>query len=71
MSQPFECKPGDIVQADPQTSTWGPCLVVVEHNQPWGIPGFTSIPRSGRVYTRLKWEEIRPTGGVVVFDELV
>lgn len=70
MSEPFLVAVGDIVQADPETSHWGPCLVVVSEVKSWGIQGFTAMPRAGNAYIRLAWHEMKPTGGKTVFDEL-
>jgi hypothetical protein len=70
VSHLFTVNPGDIVQADPEVTHWGPCLVVVTDVKGWGIQGFTSMPRTGRAYVRLTWGEMKPTGGVSVFDEL-
>ena len=70
MSQPFDCRPHDIVQANPETTHWGPALVVVEEVRTWGVVGYTDIPRSGRAPIRLTWEQIAPTGGTVAFKVL-
>lgn len=59
---------GDIVQANPEVCEWGPALVVVDDVKEWGVQGYTHIPRGGDAYIRLKWEEIEPTGGKVVWD---
>lgn len=66
----FDCKPGDIVQANPEVSRWGPCLVVVEEVRDWGIVGYTEIPMSGQAPIRLPWNEIAATGGHIVFKTL-
>ena len=58
--------PGDIVQANPETSKtskWGPCLIIVTEVKNWGIQGYTSVPMGGDAYIRLRWEDIEPTGG--------
>jgi hypothetical protein len=67
--KPFPCKPGDIVQADPSKTHWGPCLVVVEEIKSYGIAGYTSIPRAGRAYIHLGWDQCAPTNGAIIFDE--
>lgn len=59
---------GDIVQADPGATEWGPSLVVVDEVKSWGIQGYTHIPRSGDAYIRLQWNEFERTGGKVVWD---
>ena len=54
---------GDIVQANPKTCEWGPCLVIVTEIKSWGIQGFTTVPRQGDAYIRLNWADIEYTGG--------
>ncbi len=65
--QHIATEPHDIVQAIPGTTEWGPCLVVVTEVKSWGIQGFTSIPRGGDAYIRLKHNEYELTGGRAVF----
>lgn len=59
---------GDIVQADPEKTEWGPSLVVVSEIKPWGIQGYTHIPKSGAAFIRLKFGDFEPTGGKAVWD---
>lgn len=61
-------KVGDIVQANPETSEWGPALVVISEIKSFGIQGYTHIPRGGDAFIRLSWADIEPTGGRVVWD---
>jgi hypothetical protein len=70
MTDRFDCAPKDIVQADPDRSIWGPCLVVVEEVRDWGIVGYTDIPRAGQAPIRLAWDQIKPTGGKAVFCDI-
>lgn len=65
----FDCTPKDIVQANPEKTHWGPCLVVVEEVRDWGVVGYTSVPRAGQAPIRLNWDQIAPTGGKIAFDE--
>jgi hypothetical protein len=71
MTRDMDMEPGTIVQANPEHSIWGPAMVVVEQVKLWGVEGFTHVPRSGRAYIKLSWEEIEPTGGKAVFNELM
>lgn len=66
-ASPIPIKVCDIVQADPNKSQWGPCLVVVSEVKAWGIQGYTSMPRQGDAYIRLKWGEFEPTGGRAIW----
>lgn len=59
---------GEIVQANPETTPWGPALVVVSEVKPWGVQGYTHVPRQGDAYIRLTWDQFEPTGGRVVWD---
>lgn len=60
---------GDIVQANPETTEWGPSLVVVSEVKAFGIQGYTHVPRSqGDAFIRLKWADIETTGGRAVWD---
>ena len=68
MSGKWDVKIGEIVQANPETTEWGPSLVVVSEVKAWGIQGYTHIPRQGDAYIRLTWGDIEPTGGHVEWD---
>jgi hypothetical protein len=59
---------GDIVQANPETSEWGPSLVVVSEVKSFGIQGYTHIPRGGDAFIRLTWDQFDATGGRAVWD---
>lgn len=67
-SRKDEIKVGDIVQANPKTTEWGPSLVVVSEIKSFGIQGYTHVPRGGDAFVRLKWSDIEPTGGSAVWD---
>lgn len=60
---------GDIVQVrgDLGPDKWAACLVVVTEVRPWGIQGYTTIPRGGNAFIRLKYEDIEQTRGRVVW----
>lgn len=57
----------DIVQADPGKCEWGPALVVVTDVRPWGIQGYTAIPKGGLGFIRLQNGDFKPTGGRAVW----
>mgnify|MGYP001612868222 FL=1 len=59
---------GDIVQADPDKTEWGPSLVIITEIRSWGIQGYTHIPRGGDAFIRLKFCDFEPTGGKAVWD---
>jgi hypothetical protein len=57
---------GEIVQATEKCPHWFRCLVVVDEIKPWGVQGYTTIPRHdgpGDAFIRLTWDEICLTGG--------
>jgi hypothetical protein len=56
----------EIVQANERVPHWFRCLVVVDEIKPWGVQGYTTIPRHdgpGDAFIRLTWDEICLTGG--------
>jgi len=38
MTAPLE--PGDVVQANPEATRWGPVFVIVEQVRAWGVQGY-------------------------------
>ncbi len=65
---PRNMEVGEIVQVDPSKDMFGGCLVVVTEPKSWGIQGYVQNAGSnGQAYIRLKFEDIEPTGGRVVW----
>jgi hypothetical protein len=60
---------GDIVQVNPNVSTFGGCMIVVTEPKPWGIQGYVqSAGVSGQQYIRLKFDDFEATGGKAVWS---
>lgn len=67
-----DLKVGEIVQLNPEsnrgTEWFGACLMVVTDPKPWGAMGYVkNAGTSGLAYIRVKWEDMEPTGGMVVW----
>lgn len=55
---------GDIVQVNPEVECFGGCLVVVTEPKSFGVQGYVqSAGVPGQQYIRLKFKDIKPTGG--------
>ena len=59
----------DIVQVTNDDNEWFPCLVVVSELKAFGIQGYTSIPKKGQAYIRLKFEDYEKVGTALVVAE--
>lgn len=55
-------RPNDIVQVIHPANGWYPCLIVVEEVEHWGVKGYTDVPRQGRAYIRMEFENITKVG---------
>lgn len=65
---PRDMEVGEIVQVDPVKEMFGGCLVVVTEPKSWGIQGYVqNAGVDGQAYIRLKFDDIEPTGGRVVW----
>lgn len=59
---------GDIVQVDPNVECFGGCMVVVTEPKSFGVQGYVqSAGIQGQQYIRLKFQDIKPTGGKAVW----
>lgn len=66
----IEWVPGMIAQVNPETETFGGCMVVVTEAYDWGVMGYVqSAGVQGQQWIRLAFDtvDIVPTGGYAVW----
>ena len=66
----IEWVPGMIAQVNPETETFGGCMVVVTEVYDWGVMGYVqSAGVQGQQWIRLAFDkvDIVPTGGYAVW----
>lgn len=71
---PRALKTGEIVQINLEggggVGWFGGCLMVVSKPLSWGAQGYVKNAGSGGcAYYRVKWEDMEPTGGFVVWGD--
>ncbi len=70
--EPSDIQVGDIVQISPDVERgvdwFGACLLVVTEAKSWGVQGYVKNAGSaGQAFYRVKWADMEPTGGKVVW----
>jgi len=62
-------KQHSIVQVTNKDNEWFPCLVIVSELKSFGIQGYTSIPKGGDAYIRLKKEDYEYVGEAAIVSD--
>ena len=62
MSKKMDAEINRIVQVTNPKHDWFPCLVIVTELKSFGIMGYTSVPRGGDAFIRIKKEDYEVVG---------